>query len=142
MKINTLNAEFFWKLYTSSEINNLSKIEILEKTEIWQSQSHDSWVVSFKIVIRIVNIMSSQECECVEESNKPKKTEKPRQSRNPLNQFNYLKIGDKQKEILMYYRGSALKYSMAAGILLVYATDWKAVLQYFPYINGAYQDKN
>ncbi|XP_044748619.1 cytochrome b-c1 complex subunit 10 [Coccinella septempunctata] len=83
--------------------------------------------------------MSSKECDCTDDVEKPQETEKP--PKKPSKLLKFPKVGEKQKEILYHYKGSAFKFGTAACILIIYATDWKAVLQYVPYINEPYKTK-
>ena len=36
--------------------------------------------------------------------------------------------------------GSALAYGTTTGLIVLYAFEWKDVLQYVPYYNGKYQE--
>ncbi|KAJ3645204.1 hypothetical protein Zmor_022883 [Zophobas morio] len=46
------------------------------------------------------------------------------------------RIGKKQLELASLRVGSALAYGTTTGLIVLYAFEWKDVLQYVPYYNG------
>ncbi|KAJ3665067.1 hypothetical protein Zmor_000581 [Zophobas morio] len=51
-------------------------------------------------------------------------------------------IGPNQIKILMGFVPSAICYSLASLVLVVYLTDWRPVVRYLPYYNGRFADED
>ncbi|KAG5873229.1 hypothetical protein JTB14_009048 [Gonioctena quinquepunctata] len=51
----------------------------------------------------------------------------------PLKMF-----GKKHLEIASQWIGSALVFGATAGVAVVYATDWRVIVDYVPYYNGKF----
>jgi len=48
------------------------------------------------------------------------------------------RFGKKHVEIATQWVGSGMAYGTTAGVAIVYATDWKLLLQYLPFYNGKF----
>ncbi|EEZ99280.1 hypothetical protein TcasGA2_TC001125 [Tribolium castaneum] len=72
---------------------------------------------------------------------KPKAKPAPVSKNAPLLEFpHFLRmIGPKHIRVLMAFVPSAICYTFTSLILVTYMSEWKTVLQYFPYYNGKYQ---
>lgn len=50
-------------------------------------------------------------------------------------------FGKKQLEQLAAFTTSAICYSLAAAITMVYITDWKPIVSYIPFYNGQFKNE-
>ncbi|KAK4871965.1 hypothetical protein RN001_016089 [Aquatica leii] len=51
------------------------------------------------------------------------------------------RFGKRHIELATRWMGSATAFGATAGLLVLYVTDFKTVLQYLPYYNGKYKEE-
>jgi len=52
----------------------------------------------------------------------------------------FRRFGKRHVEIMTQWLGPAATYGATAGIAVVYATDWKLILQFVPFYNGKFAE--